>query len=188
MASDTIAFGRSFYINPNAELSFSPATIKVAPRAPYLYSSAPDRRGTYISEEFPSLPDLPSQSLTGTVSSHTVTSADFVVTLRRIDDLRNDEEEEDRPSDRAYELALMVLAETAALMSLGFPRASASVGPNRGLRITWAWGNREVRLVVGGGSANKSYIYAESGREHGLVYTVDGPHLARHLEWAMREP
>jgi hypothetical protein len=121
------------------------------------------------------------------VSSDAVTSGDYVITLGRIKELKIEEDEEDRPSDYAHNGALKVLADTARELSLDFPRASVSVGPNRGLRITWSRGRGEVRLVVGGSAANKSYIYSESGSQHGFEYVVDGKRLAQHLRWALRD-
>jgi hypothetical protein len=127
------------------------------------------------------------QQGTAAVSSDAVTSSEYVITLGRIEDLKGEEHEEDRPSDHAYSCALKVLAEAARELRLDFPRASASVGPNRGLRITWSRGYGEVRLVCGGSADNKSYIYSESVSQHGIEYTVDGRHLAQHLRWALRE-
>jgi hypothetical protein len=120
-------------------------------------------------------------------SSDAVTSGDYVITLGGIAELKSEVDEEDRPSDHALRSALKVLAETACELSLDFPRASVSVGPNRGLRITWSRGHGEVRLVCGGSAANKSYIYSESGSQHGVEYDVDGKRVAQHLRWALPE-
>ncbi|MGA2594735.1 MAG: hypothetical protein ABSH32_32960 [Bryobacteraceae bacterium] len=121
------------------------------------------------------------------VSADSVTSGDYVITLGRIEELRTEENEDDRPSDYANDLGLKVLIEAARELGLRFPRASVSVGANRGLRVTWSYGPREVRLVCGGSTANKSYIYAESGSEHGIECILDGSHLAQHLRWVLRE-
>src|ERR1700692_574210 len=119
------------------------------------------------------------------VSSDAVTSAEYVITLGRIEELKSEADEEDRPSDDAHGCALKVLAETARELSLDFPRASVSVGPNRGRRITWSRGYGEVRLVCGGSAANKSYIFSEFGSQHSFDYVVDGRRLAQHLRWAL---
>ena len=81
------------------------------------------------------------------VSYGTITSNEYVVTLNRIEELTHEADEGDRPSTHAYELAVRVLAETARELTLKFPGASVSVGPNRSLRVTWARGAGEVRLV-----------------------------------------
>lgn len=121
------------------------------------------------------------------VSSYSVTSGEYVITLDRIADLNNEPDEEDRPSDYAKGTALKALAETARELALAFPRASVSVGPNRGLRITWSRGPGEVRLVCGGSIDNKSYIYTEFGKDHSVGYVVDGRQIAERLRWALRE-
>jgi len=119
-------------------------------------------------------------------SSRTITSGEYVVTLTRIAELDSETDEDDRPSEYARDNALRVLAETARDLALTFPRASASVGPNRGLRLTWSRGPGEVRLVCGGSADNKSYIYAEYGKDNTVDYTVNGRHVAEHLRWALR--
>lgn len=125
------------------------------------------------------------QPSTAAVSRDAVTSSDYVVTLERIAELQDNED--DRPSKYAYAGALKVLVEAARELSIEFPRASASVGPNGGLRITWSSAIAEVRLVIGGSEANKSYIYSESGLLHGVDYNLDGRHLAGHIRWFLRE-
>jgi hypothetical protein len=126
------------------------------------------------------------QSGSSAVSSDAVTSNEYVITLTRIKDLKSEADEDDRPSDYAYENTIRVLDQTARELSLDFPRGSASVGPNRGLRITWSQGLGEVRLVCGGAAENKSYIYSEAGAQNNIEYVVDGQHLAQHLRWALR--
>ena len=126
------------------------------------------------------------QSASSAVSFDAVTSNEYVITLTRINELRTEADEDDRPSDYAYENAIRILGQTARELSLDFPRGSASVGPNRGLRITWSQGQGEVRLVCGGAAGNKSYIYSESGEQNNVEYVVDGQHLAQHMRWALR--
>jgi hypothetical protein len=128
-----------------------------------------------------------SQGISGSVSSGDITNAELGVTLKRIEGLRTDDDEEERPSDYAYDKAVEALKELAQELRMRFPRASASVGPNRGLRITWSFGPGEVRLVIGGSAANKSYIYREYGPEHGVEHIVDGRHIAQSLRWVLRE-
>jgi hypothetical protein len=121
------------------------------------------------------------------VSSDTVVSGDFAVTLQRVEDLRREESEDDQPSGYAYERTLEVLIKAGRELGLRFPRASASVGPNRGLRITWSYGLKEVRLICAGIPGSKSYIYSECGLQHAVDYYVDGGRLAQHLMWALAE-
>lgn len=121
------------------------------------------------------------------VSSSAITSHQYVTTLDRIKDLTTDEDLDERPTDYAYKRALEVLRGAARELTLDFPRASPSVGPNRGLRITWSWDRKEVRLVCGGSENNKSYIYAESGAQNAIEYVVDGSRLADKLRWLTGE-
>jgi len=127
------------------------------------------------------------QTYAASVSSVPVTSPDYAVTLDRIGDLRREELEEDRPTEYAYQGVLNILVGAARELGLDFPRASASVGPNGSLRITWSHGSCEVRLVYGGAAGNGTYIYSELGREHAVDYVVDGDHLAKHLRWALQQ-
>lgn len=122
-----------------------------------------------------------------TAVSDTIASGDYGTTLARVEQLRREDIEDDRPSEFAYQCALNVLVEAGRELGLKFPRASASVGPNRGLRITWSLAAKEVRLICGGTPANRSYIYSESGPNHGVDHTVNGDQLAQHLRWALSE-
>ena len=121
------------------------------------------------------------------VSSDLIVGGDYTITMKRIEDLQSEESEDDRPSAYAYDRALEVLARAGRELGLRFPKASASVGPNQGLRITWSFGAKEVRLICAGQAGNRSYIYSESGRQHGVDYNVDGSSLAQHLRWVLTE-
>lgn len=119
------------------------------------------------------------------ISTQAITTRDFVITLSRIEALRAEEEEDDRPSEHAYNMAVQLLREAAQELKMDFPRASASVGPGRGLRITWSSGTREIRLICGGSPTKKTYIYRESGSEHAVDYSVNGSWLAQYLRWVL---
>ena len=58
------------------------------------------------------------------VSADSITSIDYVNTLGRIEELRQEENEDDRPSDHAHDLALKVLVEAARELGSRFPSAS----------------------------------------------------------------
>lgn len=116
-----------------------------------------------------------------------VTSRHYVTTLGRIEELLQEDDAEDRPSDYARESAVEFLQQVARELGLHFPRASVSVGPARGLRITWSCGGREIRLICGPSPASKTYIYHESPTAHAVDCRVSGPALARYLRWACQE-
>ncbi|MEK7407587.1 MAG: hypothetical protein AAB225_21115 [Acidobacteriota bacterium] len=107
--------------------------------------------------------------------------------MRRIEELREEEDEEDRPSEYACEVALELLRKAARELRLEFRRAGVSVGPGGGLRITWSSGAREVRLICGAGPTNKTYVYSESRDGHAVDYAVNGAMLARYLRWVLQE-
>lgn len=186
MATMTLAVSTLRHESTRTGQSVSPATpeddvptypVDVQPEAPADFSSINDPKVVQR---------LGLQQGGAAVSSDTVTSSDYVLTLERIDELRQEEREDDRPSDHGYFAVKKVLAEAARELSLRFPRASVSVGPYRGLRVTWSFGTAEVRLIIGGSAANRSYIYWELGTHHGVVHSVDGRHLAHHLRRAQR--
>lgn len=124
---------------------------------------------------------------TAAVSFDGIASGDYVLTVGRVQALREGGDEDDRPTEYAISCALRTLQSAARLLRLGFPRASASVGPSGGIRLTWSYGRKEVRFVCGGAAANKSYIYSECGADHDVDHTIDGNRLAQHLAWVLRE-
>jgi len=126
--------------------------------------------------------ELPSQSVG---ASEVLTSRHYAVTVQRITALNCEEEAEDRPSDFALQRTLSVVEQAARDLQLNFPRAIVAVGHNRSLRLLWSSEGREVRLVVGGSPANKTYLYWESAGQHRVDYSVDGVRLARLLRWTM---
>ena len=120
-------------------------------------------------------------------AAEALTSRDYVITLKRIEELRDEEDEEDRPSEYAYKRALDLLRQTAKELRLDFRRAHVCIGPDGGLRITWSSGAREVRLICGAGPTSKTYIYHESPGAHDVEYSVNAPALTRYLRWAFQE-
>jgi hypothetical protein len=119
-----------------------------------------------------------------TASSGRVTTRDYVITLNRIEELRGEDDEDDRPSEYAYNIALGLLRAAVQELDADFPRASVSVGPWRGLRITWSCGSREIRLICGGAPTNRTYIYYESAGGH-AIDNASGRRLADHLRWML---
>ena len=120
---------------------------------------------------------------TPTSAAATLTSRDYVISLERIEALRHESDEDDRPTDYSYRMSLDLLKEVATDLKTEFSRAIAAVGPGRGLRVTWSLGTRQVRLICGGSPSNKTYIYIESNSEHNVDYQVTGSRLATYLRW-----
>ena len=119
--------------------------------------------------------------LSPAASSFPLTSRYFKMTLDDIERLQNEEDDDDRPSTYARELAIKVLRDAATNLGLDFPRAIPVVGPNNSLRLHWNAPGWEVRVVFGGTPENKTYLYWESSARHGVDYYVDGRRLADYL-------
>jgi len=95
--------------------------------------------------------------------------------------LDEEESEEDKPSKFASEVS--VLKQAAQFLKRQFPRGSASVGANQGLRLTWRLPKGEVRLIVDGAKASKTYLYVELAAADSFVeYAISGEKLA-HAIW-----
>lgn len=153
---------------------------------------------TELEPPFPGVDVLSSQgsladSLQGTweqpcrsaAASEPLTSRDYAATVQLITELGREDEEEDRPSEFALGRTLSVLEQAARELRLSFPLAIVAVGPHRSLRLLWSSEGREVRLVVGGSTANKTYLYWEGPGQRCVDYSVDGARLASLLRWTL---
>jgi hypothetical protein len=116
-------------------------------------------------------------------ASTSITSFDFGVTLDRMRDLLAEEDEDDRPTDQAYNSAIALLRQAAERTGLKFPRAIAATGPGRSVRLIWIKERREVRLVIGGSVTNRSYIYWRGGPASGVDENIKPENLAAYLGW-----
>jgi hypothetical protein len=106
-------------------------------------------------------------------------SSEFFTTINRVKALEEEEFQEDRPSPFALETAMCVLTRAAQFMTREFPRGSASVGAGQGVRLTWRLPMGEIRLIVDGAKASKSYIYAEPRNADSYIEnTFSGDKLA----------
>ena len=116
-------------------------------------------------------------------ASTSITSFDFGVTLDGVRELLAEEDEDDRPSGQAYDRTILLLRQTAERSGLGFPRAIAATGPGRSVRLIWMREQREVRLMIGGSVASRSYIYWRMGPESGVDENIKPDYLAAYLDW-----
>jgi hypothetical protein len=119
----------------------------------------------------------------GNGASTSITSFDFGVTLDKIRELLAEEDEDDRPSEEAYNRTILLLRQAAERAGLKFPRAMAATGPGRSVRLIWMREQREVRLMIGGSASNRSYIYWRRGPESGVDENIKPEYLAAYLEW-----
>lgn len=188
MGAGTLPLNRAKQSDISLGQLVSPATTNIEISAVQPASLQPDTpEGMYLSLAAGASSQFGTAFAPAAASTDTVSSADYAFTVARIADLLTEDLKEDQPSEYAYNGTLKLISDAGRELGLRFPLASAAVGPNRGLRITWSSGAREVRLVHGGGPENRSYIYSESGSDHGVDYDINGSRLAQHLLWAMNE-
>jgi hypothetical protein len=117
-------------------------------------------------------------------ASTSITSFDFGVTLEQIHALLAEEEPDDQPSPEAYERTMGLLRRTAERSGMKFPRALAvATGPSRSVRLIWMREQKELRLMIGGTPANRSYIYWRTGTLSGIDENIDPEYLAAYFNW-----
>ena len=122
-----------------------------------------------------------SRPLAASTSASRLTSLEYGQTLACVHLLRSDEDEQDRPSDEAYQRTLRLLSETAQHVGMHFPRGIAATGPGRSVRLLWSSGEKELRLVLGGSAANRSYIYWRTSGHSGIDESIEASRLAQYL-------
>jgi hypothetical protein len=103
-----------------------------------------------------------------TGASTSITSFDFGVTLDEIRALLDEDEEQDRPSVEACERTVALLREAAQRLGMTFPRAIAVSGPGASVRLLWIMDQKELRVMIGGSMANRSYLYWRTGSKSGV--------------------
>jgi hypothetical protein len=131
---------------------------------------------------------FPTKTWTGSVSaSAALTSTDYAVTLDRLRNLINDEDEEDRPSQGAYDRAVHLLRDAARRIGMQFPSAIVATGPARSVRLLWSGNDKELRVVIGGSATNRSYIYWRLTGNSGVDEIVEGNRFAEYLNWIVRD-
>ncbi len=122
-----------------------------------------------------------------TSASVALTSYEYRVTLDRVRMLLTDEDEQDRPSAEAYARTIQLLRETAQQLGMQFPSAIAATGPGRSVRLLWSSDKKELRLVVGGSAANRSYVYWQEAGRSGVDETIHANRFARYLDWITQD-
>jgi hypothetical protein len=109
----------------------------------------------------------------------------FAKLVNRLISLYTTEPDEDevKPTDYAYMTAWRLVMEATAKMDCNFPKASATVTDEGGIRIRWRSENAEVRLAIPADENGKHYIYFEHGDRFGGETPVTGDKLASLIEW-----
>lgn len=111
----------------------------------------------------------------------------FSRTLRSIDALVNDPEEDDeygpaRPTDFAYRSAISLMRRAASLLAL-FPTGSACTDGVAGIRVTWRNRTREIRLVLAPTPQGRSYLYVQVGEQYQITEDITEDRIAARLRW-----
>lgn len=129
---------------------------------------------------------IPSGELSGLVTA--MAGPEYWVTVRRVRELLSEPEADEddtptRPTEYAFDIVTGLLKTAAQWLPEDFPRGSASVGDDGGVRVTWSGGAKEVRLVCGGSETDRSYLYFESDDGYGIEDNMSADHLASYLRW-----
>ena len=107
----------------------------------------------------------------------------LVIVLERLYALKEDEDDNELPTATAYTKICDLLIRANSLMQLDFPRGTPSVEEDRGIRIEWRRGPREVKLVVAPQSGGLEYVYQAENASHSLDKNVTPAVLAHWLDW-----
>ncbi len=127
---------------------------------------------------------MPSESSGVTIP---VASPDYAVTIGRILELQqepigDDDDEPTRPTAYAVTVATQLLKAVAERIPQDFPRGSASVAEDGGLRVSWARFGRELRIVIPGQPGGRAYIYRHE-RPPLIDTEISAERLASYLRW-----
>lgn len=102
----------------------------------------------------------------------------------RLVELLNEEGEDEfgaaGPTWFAFRSALKLIL--AAEQKVSLP-GSPSVDSKGGIRFTWRWDEREVRLICPAEPAEQSYIYVQDGDEPTILHSVSPETLVSKLLW-----
>lgn len=105
----------------------------------------------------------------------------LVIVLERLYSLKEDDDE--LPTESAFAKTCDLVIRANSLMQGDFPRGTPSVEEDRGIRIEWRRGPREVKLIIAPQNGGLEYIYQENSGAHSLDKNVIPAALARWLDW-----
>jgi hypothetical protein len=115
---------------------------------------------------------------------------DLELTLRRINELKEDEEDDEygeiiKPTEYATKVAIELVTKAAKSISARFFKAWASTEDSGGVVLTWSKPElaKKVRLVIPPKSDRKIYLYHEMAEEYGVEYNVSAKTLSKWLNW-----
>lgn len=104
---------------------------------------------------------------------------------RLIELLREEDENECKPSDYAFNLAWDLFIGAASQLQGRFSKATVAADDEGGIRLRWRNldKTREVSLYCPSSPGEKAYIYHEMDDEYDADYKVFDSSLARWLSW-----
>jgi hypothetical protein len=115
---------------------------------------------------------------------------DLDITLGRINELKEDEEEDEygeiiKPTEYANKTAIELVSKAAKSIPEKFFKAWVSTEDSGGIGLTWSKPEleKEVRLVIPPTSDRKIYLYHEMCDEYGVEYNVSAKTLSHWLSW-----
>jgi len=111
-------------------------------------------------------------------------------TLSRLVDLLAEDEDEDdygptSPTRHAFKVAFWLVRGAHRLTALRIS-GSPSVDSLGGIRLTWKYADRELRLVCPSSRAEQAYLYKQSEFRNSAIHGVTSPILAEELSWLVR--
>ena len=114
----------------------------------------------------------------------------FIVTLQRLMELLETEEEEDeygviKPTDYAFQTVMKLVLEAGSLMGSNFPKGSACPDDEGGITITWnsKEPERNIVLFCPCNSEKQAYIFHRSSNENSTEFDVSASALVYWLQW-----
>lgn len=119
----------------------------------------------------------------------TLVLEEFAITLKRLVELLDLEEEDDygilRPTSYAFTTAMRLVIEAYELMGDSFPRGSACTDEEGGIRLTWAHFNPELDLILVCPCSpdRQAYIFYQPSEENTVEYEVSASRLVDWLHW-----
>jgi hypothetical protein len=125
---------------------------------------------------------LPESACAGGVS-------DFTITLKRILELLDLEEEDDygilKPTEYAFKMAIQWVIEAYEIVGSSFPRASSSTDEMGGIRLSWENTDKDCRIRIFCPSApdKVAYVYHQKGDDYGSEDLVSAATLVQWIEW-----
>lgn len=117
-------------------------------------------------------------------------SSGFTITLKRLVELYESEDDEDeygllKPSDYAFKTAVTLVLEAHSVMGINFPKASACTDHQGAISLTWKsiQPARKVRLFCPFTDEQLIRIYHRQDDEHGSQNVISVATLVDRLQW-----